>query len=69
MVAWSFSRPDKEKYLYNIKQVDVYINPNLKGYGAASFSRNKVAEMIAIGEQAGKASLDDLMELKKDLER
>lgn len=69
VVSWSVSRPDKEKYQSNLQQADVYINPILKGYGAKDFSRTKLAEMIAIGEQAGQIALKDLEELKKKLMR
>lgn len=64
-VKWGVERPDQKKYAANMKLADVYINPNLKGYGAQSFSHAKVAEMIAIGEQAGKKSLKALKKLKK----
>ena len=58
-------RPDLKKYHQNVEAADLYINPDLKGYGAHSF--NKIAEMIAIGEEAGKKALKDLKKLKKKL--
>lgn len=63
----SLLRPDLKKYQQNRQQVDVYINPNLKGYGAQDFSPAKIEEMIALGEKAGKSSLKDLKKLKKKL--
>ena len=63
----SLLRPDLKKYQQNRQHVDVYINPNLKGYGAQDFSPAKIEEMIALGEKAGKSSLKDLKKLKKKL--
>ena len=60
-------RPDLRKYQRNCKDADIYINPNLKGYGSEDFSPTKIAEMITLGEKAGKASLKDLKKLKKKL--
>ena len=63
----SLLRPDLTKYNKNRKDADVYINPNLKGYGAQDFSGTKIAEMIDLGEKAGKASLKEMKKLKKRL--
>jgi len=63
----SLLRPDLKKYQRNCKDADIYINPNLKGYGAEDFMPTKIAEMIALGEKAGKASLKDMKKLKKRL--
>jgi NTE family protein len=62
-------RPDLKKYDRNRKAADVYINPNLKGYGAQDFVSSKIREMIALGEQAGHASLKKLKKLKKEVEK
>ena len=63
----SLLRPDLKKYNRNRKDADIYINPKLKGYGAQDFSRNKIAEMITLGEKAGKSSLKEMKKLKKRL--
>lgn len=60
-------RPDLKKYRQNCEDADLYINPKLRGYGAQNFSPEKIAEMIAIGEKAGKASRKNLKKLKKKL--
>lgn len=65
----SLLRPDLKKYNKNVKAADVYINPNLKGYGAQDFVSSKIREMIALGEQAGHASLKKLKKLKKEVEK
>jgi len=62
-----FFRPDLKKYRQNSQAADIYINPDLKGYGAQSFMPSKIAEMIALGEKAGKKALKDLKKLKKKL--
>ena len=64
----SLLRPDLKKYQRNCKDADIYINPNLKGYGAEDFMPNKIAEMIDLGEKAGKASLKEMKKLKKRLD-
>lgn len=63
----SLLRPDLKKYQQNRESADVYINPNLKGYGAHDFSPVRITEMIALGEKAGKAQLKNLKKLKKRL--
>lgn len=64
-----FLRPDLEKYHENLRQVDVYIHPHLKGYGAQDFTPQRIGEMIALGEEAGKAAEKDLKKLKKKLKK
>src|SRR5574344_906911 len=67
VAAWSLLRPDVKIYQRNLQQVDVYINPNLKGYGPQDFSAQKVSDMIYLGEKAGKSAFKDLKMLKKKL--
>ena len=65
LLEWIKVRPDLEKYNENVKNCDVYINPNLKGYDAASFTTGKIKKMIELGEEAGKDAESDLKKLKK----
>lgn len=67
LLRWVKQRPDLKKYKENLQHIDVYINPNLKGFSAASFSEKKVAEMISRGEEAGKAALEDLLRLREQI--
>ena len=64
LFSWMFFRPDLKKYKENIEHVDVYINPDLKGFSAADFKPKKIAEMIERGEEAGKDALKALKKLK-----
>lgn len=64
LIKWVKTRPDLKKYKANLQLVDIYVNPDLKGFGAASFSEKKVAEMISRGEEAGKDALEQLLQLK-----
>lgn len=66
---WALFRPDVKKYHHNLQLVDIYINPNLQGYGAHSFMPNKISEMISLGEQAGKKSLKALKSLRKKIDK
>lgn len=65
LLRWVTQRPDLSQYNENLQHIDIYINPDLKGFSAASFSEKKVAEMIKRGEEAGEKSLKDLKKLKK----
>ncbi len=60
LLHWIRQRPDLPQYRENLKHVDIYINPNLKGFSAASFNEKKVAEMILLGEEAGEKALKEL---------
>lgn len=65
LAVWAIERPDLDKYEENRKSADVYINPNLKGFSAASFDEKSIDEMIARGDKAGKKAYHDLLKLKK----
>lgn len=64
---WLADRPDIKKYNLNRQNIDIYINPDLKGYSVSSFTPKAIAEMIKIGEEAGKVKEDDLKTLAKKL--
>lgn len=64
-VKWMRSRPDFVNYNRNREDCDVYINPNLKGYGASSFKGKAIRAMIALGQQAGEEKLGELVRLRK----
>ena len=63
VLDWLVSRPDWKKHNENRQLADIYINPNLKDYDAASFSRDDIRQMIIIGEEAGKKALKELRKL------
>lgn len=67
LMAWNKYRPDLNKYRENLKNADIYINPDLKGMSAASFKRSKIIKMIQAGERAGKEAMPKLLELSKQL--
>lgn len=69
MLRWTVQRPDLPTYRENLKNVDIYINPRLKGFGAGSFSTKKVEKMIRRGEEAGAKAMKQLRKLKKRLRR
>jgi len=65
IIGWALSRPDMRKYRENREVCDVYINPNLGGYGTMSFSEKAVNEMISMGYKEakkilGKVNLDKI---------
>lgn len=69
LLDWLVSRPDWSKYNGNCEQADVYINPDLEGYGAASFTRDQIVEMIRIGEEVGRQALPALEQLRQRVYR
>lgn len=52
LIEWAKKRPDLVKYHQNLKLADIYINPDLEGFDAASFDNEKIGEMIRRGETA-----------------
>ena len=57
----------EDKYAQNKKDVDIYINPNLKGFEAVDFKPEAIDTMISRGEVAARASWKSLIKLKKSL--
>ncbi len=52
------------KYRKNKTDADLYINPSLKGFTAASFQSEAIDTMIVRGEQAAREKWDDLLALR-----
>lgn len=57
----------QEQYEKNLKETDVHIKVNVKGYSAASFSRSAVDSLIVRGEEAAIAQQEALLQLKKKI--
>ena len=56
-----------QNYEKNRKAVDLYMNPGLKGYTAASFTSEAIDSMIARGERVARANWDNIMKLKQQI--
>lgn len=56
-----------QNYEKNRKAVDLYMNPGLKGYTAASFTLEAIDSMIARGERVARANWDNIMKLKQQI--
>lgn len=56
-----------QSYKTNKENVDLYMNPDLKGYTAASFNADAIDSMILRGERVARANWDKIMELKKKI--
>ncbi|MEG1736804.1 MAG: patatin-like phospholipase family protein [Odoribacter sp.] len=54
-------------YTKNKALVDLYMNPNLKGYTAASFTPEAIDTMILRGERVARANWDKIMKLKQEI--
>ena len=57
----------QDNYLKNLKETDLLIKVNVKGYSAASFSKVAVDSLIHRGLVAAEAQKKSLMELKKEI--
>lgn len=57
----------QEQYLENLKETNVHIKVNVKGFSAASFSQQAVDSLIVRGEEAAIAQRDALIQLKKEI--
>ena len=55
----------QDNYVKNVKETDVYIKVNVKGYSAASFTKNAIDSLIHRGLIAAEGQKDALMKLKK----
>lgn len=56
-----------QSYEKNKEAVDLYMNPDLKGYSAASFTPDAIDTMILRGERIARANWDKIMALKKQI--
>jgi NTE family protein len=54
-------------YQKNKEAVDLYMNPELKGYSAASFTPEAIDTMILRGERVARANWDKIIALKKSI--
>jgi len=64
LINWGLFRPDLTLYKKNCEGADIYINPDLSGYGPQDFFPRSISEMIHRGEEAGEAALPKLIELR-----
>ena len=56
---------DRPKYEQNRPNADLYLNPPLEGYGVESFSEDKIAKMIEIGEKYARKNIKQIRKFKK----
>ena len=57
----------RKSYEKNKTLVDLYINPGLKGYTAASFTDEAIDSMILLGERAARSNWDKIIALKEKI--
>ena len=57
----------QDNYLKNLDQTNVHIKVNVKGYSAASFSKNAIDSLITRGEEAATNCKDVLFKLKEEI--
>lgn len=58
------NRPDTIKYVVNKSNADIYINPVLTNFNAASFGSNNCFVMFGRGEDEAKKHITELNKLK-----
>lgn len=54
-----------ENYMKNKSDLDLYLNPNLKGYSAASFVKADIDSMILRGEEMARGHWHEIIQLKE----
>lgn len=64
VIEYLKTRPDTVRYVRNKRNVDIYINPDLTNFNAASFGRNNSRVMFDRGEDAAKKYIKELRKLK-----
>ena len=67
VVEQLISMMGQTKYRKNMAEADLYINPSLKGFSAASFQPEAIDTMIQRGELAARQKWGELMDLKKTI--
>lgn len=68
LINWGLFRPDIALYHRNCENADIYINPDLAGFGAHDFVASSIATMIRLGEEAGLKALPQLQQLRREFE-
>lgn len=66
IAGWLIRRPDQKKYTENCRDVDLYIHPRLPEYGVADFDAEKIDDMIARGEKAGRKAYGKLKRIRRN---
>lgn len=61
-IAW---RPDRSKYLDNVKMADIRINPKIRKHSVACFSTDCIEDLIEIGKKAARKHRSELRKIKK----
>lgn len=56
-----------KSYQKNKELVNLYMNPDLMGYNAASFTKEAIDTMILRGERVARAHWDEIMKLKEQI--
>lgn len=64
LIDWALNRPDLIKYNQNVDDADIYINPDLSGYGVTSFNQQSIKAMIDLGEAEAWRHYKKLTDLK-----
>ena len=64
LANWALSRPDLKRRSQNIKDADVYIQPRLPDFTAASFGHDNCELMVKLGKEKAKEFRDDLLEIR-----
>ena len=57
----------QDQYLQNLKETNVYIKVNVKGYSAASFNHTAIDSLITRGQEAATHEWDALLKLKNEI--
>lgn len=62
---WLHKRPDVKRHRMNKELADIYIQPDLRGFGVASFDRYYCEEMTDRGYEEAKGMWSQLVQIRK----
>jgi len=67
LIGQMISYMGAKSYKKNMQEVDLYLNPGLKGYTAASFGNREIDTMMLKGERIAKDHWKEILALKKKI--
>ena len=65
ITKWFNTRPDIPRRLKNIDDADIYIHPDLQGFGIKDYEPQRLSQMIDCGYKAAMEHYDELKKLKR----
>ena len=65
LVDWALSRPDTNRYLINLEDINIHIHPILPDFTAMSFGHDNCELMMKLGEEEARKHWNELKAIMK----